>query len=490
MALRKPIVISDWLKGMSVSPYGAFAQMRGLDPHRIEGIVTIEFAPTPVVFSITQPSLINWTISDKAGVIYFLDNTGKLFSSSSYFTGAQVTGNTTSSATGNGLAYWKNYVFVARNGVVDAYLSPTWTSSLATLEVSRSGVNPLFVAQDDVFYIGNGRYVATITENAGQIFDPSNSATFTFAATAIKLPQDYAVVSFSELGDKLMAGTIFGTPGATTNVKISDIFPIDRVNLNYSLPIRLDDEGINSLLTSNNLLYISSGLKGNLSISNGVSVSELLSVPLDVKERDSVGYWALSIYPDAFDFWGDELFIGVSNISASGQTINPFGVYGLKGKTMRFLGNISAGVNGSSGTRVQITSIYAVSPSEFFVSWASDLTYGVDFFTSSVNRIGSYGAYAETELYFIGSEREPATLEYFDFILKKPLASGDGIRLSYRESGSGDYTTIVTFDFATHGAVSYFSHTISIPNLKIVQFKIEMTCTSTAGPQLRAIIIQ
>src|SRR3990167_8509152 len=103
--LTKPIQISDWLKGMKVSPYAGFSQMRGIDPHRVEGCATIEFTPTPVTFSVTQPSLVRWTISDKAGAIYFLDAGGKLFKTTDYATATQVTGNTTSGASGNGLAY-------------------------------------------------------------------------------------------------------------------------------------------------------------------------------------------------------------------------------------------------------------------------------------------------------------------------------------------------------------------------------------------------
>ena len=166
------------------------------------------------------------------------------------------------------------------------------------------------------------------------------------------------------------------------------------------------------------------------------------------------------------------------------------GVYGFQDKTTRFLGNVSDGKDGSDGTRVLITSIFAVSPNEYFVAWASGTTYGIDYFGPANDRIASYGAYCHSEIFIIGSDRLPETLEFFDIYLSKNMVSGDGIRLSYRLENSGNFTTIATMDFATHGAVNLWSFKYSIPKIKTIQFKVEMTATSTTTPELIMIMAQ
>jgi hypothetical protein len=488
--LSKPITISDWKKGMHISPYAGFSQMRGIDPNKVDGCASIELAPVVVSFTITQPSLINWILSDKSGVVYFLDNTGKVFKTTDYATAVQISGNTTTDSYGNGFAYWKNHIFVARKGVVDAYLSPTWTSALATLSVSQNMNNPMFVGQDDVLYIGNGRFVASISEVAGKTFNAADSTTWEFKATALSLPQDYIITCFAEISDTLMIGTFFGT--SSPNVKVSDIFSWDRdTTHSYSIPIRMNNEGVNSIINNNNTLYISSGYQGDILVSNGVSVSELSKIPLDVKEKNGSSGLRIIVFPDAMEFLGNELLIGASQSALTNtKTDNPIGVFGLLKDTIRYIGNTTLGKDGSDGTAIQITSIHSVNPFEFFVAWATNGTYGVDHIVPSNNKIGSYGAYCESEMYLVGSDREPATLECFDFYLNKPLVSGDGIRLSYRTSASGSYTEIITLDFATYGAVNTYSFQNTITNLKTVQFKLELTATSTTTPELRAIIIK
>ena len=201
----------------------------------------------------------------------------------------------------------------------------------------------------------------------------------------------------------------------------------------------------------------------------------------------------IKVFPDALDFFGDELLVGASQNSAGAtKTENPMGLYGFLKGTARYLGTQSPGEDGSGGTSIlghSITSIYAISTNEFLVAWSKDLTYGIDYYGPANSRITSYGAYLHSELFLIGSDRLLETIEYFDFYLSKPLVSGDGIRLSYRTGNSGDFTTIATMDFATHGAVNTWSFRFSIPKAKILQFKVEMTATSTTTPELIMIAI-
>jgi len=494
--LNKPIIISNWKKGMTLSPYSGFPQMRGLDPHKIDGVVSIGKAPVALTTMGTAVQRVNWTVYGNDTKVYFLDETGKLFITTDYVSYSQIQGTAynaiteSTNAHGNGLLFWKGHILRCRDGLLDAYKisNTTWYYGIVTLTYTNVGLNPMFVGQDDVVYIGNGNTITSI--EAVGTFDASNSATWKLVNSVLTLPQDYAVSSFSELGNNLMIGTKFGVSPVFT--RIADIFPWDRDTAHsFSLPIRIAEGGINAMETKNNLLYISAGYLGNLYVSNGVSVSLLNTVPLDTKQKTgSPSSLYLEVRNDAFDFLDEEIIIGVSQYSTGeNKTENPIGVYGFLAGIVRFLGNGSYGKDGSDGTRIIISSILVIGPDEFFVSWSSGASYGIDYYGPANNMIGSYGSYCHTEIYSVGSERQKATLEFFDFYLSKPLVSGDGIRLSYRTSNSGSFTTIATLDFATHGAVDSFSFTKSLPNIKTIQFRIEMTATGTTTPELRMIII-
>ena len=172
----------------------------------------------------------------------------------------------------------------------------------------------------------------------------------------------------------------------------------------------------------------------------------------------------------------------------SGYTTNPMGVYGYKNGTIRYLGNTSSGKDGSDGTQVKITAIFAISGEEFLIGWMNDTTYGIDYIGVANNRIQSYGAYLISPIYIVGTKRSSSSIEYFDVFLSKELASGEGVRISYRENLTDDFTTIATIDFATYGAISHFTFPKSIPNALMIQVKVELTSTGNSSPEV--ILIQ
>ena len=372
--LKNPIILGNWGRGMKVSPYEGFSQFRGIDPYKIPGVASIERAPVALTGS--GISATYWMAKNSlssSNIIYMLDSAGKLWTTTDYASYTQIQGtayNATTESTaahGNGMVYWKGHVIRIRDAKIDAYKisNTTWTyqftNATADLADTNTDFNPAFVGQDDKVYIGNNQYIAVLAEVAGQTFDCANTATFTFTQKALTLPKDYVVRCFAELGDRLMIGARFGF---TTDTQVSDIFPWDRdTTHSFSLPIRLSDEGINSMETANNVLYISSGYGGKIYVSNGVSVSPFAQIPLDVKEKNgSPSGLRIKVYPDGMAFFGDELLLGIGqNASGSGKTDNPIGVYSFYKGATRYIGNGSYAKDGSDGTRINITSLFAIS---------------------------------------------------------------------------------------------------------------------------------
>ena len=477
---------------MKLSALEGFSQMRGIDPHKVNGVASIERAPVALTAASTAlGSQVNWTVVGPDGVVYFLTNGHLLFSTTIGGTTFSPIAGIPSAGTGNGLAYFKGHIVVVGNQSIDCYKlsNSTWYTLDETLTTSRTGYNPAFVGQDDKLYIGNGQRVARIDVTG--TFDANSTGTYDVVQSALLLPEDYSVSCFGELGDRLMVGTLFGTD--TTNPsKTADIFPWNRDTASsFSLPIRIGDEGVNSMVTSNNLLYISAGIKGTVYVTNGSSTSLVFSVPLDPKENSASTITRFYVKPDAFDFLGDEILLGITQGSdQNNPTHNPIGVYGHFNGATRFIGNGSYAKDGSDGTKVRITSVYSISPSIFYVCWWSASTYGIDYYGTNNSKITSYGAYLHTPLYFVGTPRLKSTIEYFDVFFKKPLVSGDGIKISFRTSDSGSFTLMKTIDFATYGAISSFTFPYSIPNLTMVQFLIEITASSTTTPELIQVVFQ
>ncbi len=483
-------------RGMTISPL-FFTQVRGVNLEK-EGIVRIERAPV-VLTGATLDAIVNWTVITNGGDVYLLTSNGKLWLTTDYTSISQVQGtsyNATTESTnahGNGLAFWKGCIWRARDQLVDYYdiANTTWHYGIKTLKVLRTGLNPMFVGQDDKLYAGNDQYVNVISETSAGSFVPSTEAGLAaIDDDALILPKDYVINCFAELNEKLAIGTIYGT--VQVNTKVADVFLWDRsdTTTSFTTIIRLNEEGINSMLVSNNLLYISAGFSGNIYVSNGISSQSYVNVPLDTKEKTgSPSALYLEVMPDAFDFQGDELLVGASqNVDNATKTENPMGVYGFIGKVARFLGNGSYAKDGSDGTQIKVGSIYSISPNEYLVSWKCGTDYGVDYYGPNNNRIVSYGAYLEGEVHLLGIHINPATIEHFDFYLAKPLVSGDGVRLKYRTSNSGSWTTVATMDSATHTGINFFSFAYTISNIKTIQFRIELTATSTTTPELRTIL--
>lgn len=507
--LKKPIIINNWQSGMKLSALEGFSQFRGIDPYKMPGTASIDHAPVALTGA-TLDGLVNWTVIQPrtfttptpdvpAGTVYFLTGSGKLYKTTDYATLTQVTGNTTTNGTGNGMVYWKGCIWIMRNQYLDYYDidAATWHNGSDTgfaLTTAHAGFNPLWVGQDDVLYIGHGQFVSMIQENSLNSFVPSTAAgvTFTNSETTVvlRLPKDYTVSCFAELGNQLMPGTQFGT--SAVNTKVADIFPWDRNTAHgTSLPIRLNEEGINAMIVADNTLYVSAGYGGTVYVTNGVSASTLSVVPLDTKQKTgSPSALYILVNPDAMEFYGSELLLGVSQGSSSAtKTENPMGVYSLYKGAWRFLGVGSHGKDGSDGTRVVIGSIYSVSPNEFFVGWQAGSSYGVDYYGPANNRVSSYGAYMYSQLYPVSLPQDPDTVESFNIFFKKPLVSGDGLRLSYRTNESGTFKALKTIDYATYKGIDSFYFKQSLPATRMIQFKIELTATSTTTPELIQIIV-
>ena len=123
------------------------------------------------------------------------------------------------------------------------------------------------------------------------------------------------------------------------------------------------------------------------------------------------------------------------------------------------------------------------------------IIYGIDLtLATSYDYNTDYSGYFTTPLYTVGSANSLRKFSEIEFQLARPLRTNEGIRVEYRKDLTASFTTILTCDFATFGAVVSHNTIFSIPTKNIpaceqLQIRISLTGTTTS-PELKSITLR
>lgn len=459
MAYQQPpppdLVINQWQNGIADSPMLGFGDMRNVDILTEPGVAKINWASTKVSGSVVV-DLVKWIVKNPVnGDLFGLGDAGNVYTSTDGgSTWSVVAGNTKTSSNGNGLGIFKDYLIVVRNTAVDAYgplsSSPAWTSNFASVS-SDTNYHPVLYGQDDILYIGNTRYIASLQEVSGQTFAPGTGATFTFTAAALTLPANYKVKCLAELGKYLVMGTWIGS--SIYENKTADLFLWDRSSTSFQLPLRLSENGINQIVNVRNRIYIVAGTSHRVYITDGTTIAPLKDVPQFLTGLDQLGGLYLDPMPGAIMVHGGRVFTAIS-AGTSSSTIKGIGAWSINNEaaTLNFENQISTGITSSSNS-LKIGALFSNSRDIYLMSWRDNTTYGIDMIGNSA-RYTSYAAYVDSALYRVGTPNNKKQFTSVELQLAAPLATGQGIRLYYRFSDTDSYTQIGgDIDFATYGAI-------------------------------------
>lgn len=413
-------------------------------------------------------------------------------------------GNATGS--GQGLEIWKGYLFaIGDSGVISVYgalsdvgNTAAWTATWKTATGSDTFTCPTIAGSDDILYIAQGRYISRV-EEAVAPFAPGTGASYTWTDTALTLPSGYRIRCMCENGVELAIGTWIGSSGLSTifaaalEVKKADLFFWDRSDTTFRIPVHIEENGVNALISLNNFVYAMCGHEGRMYVTNGTSAELFASIPMSVFDRQQDVDHHLFFFPNAIAYHKGRILVGVSSgDTTSSATLSPLGVYSIdpKGGAIMMEQNVFSGNTGASGT-IGIGSIISISEQDLLVGIYYD---GSQTYPGSINRLiaGStrYGtsAFVESGLYSVGSSKEKATFNVIEFSFGKTLSS-ESVRLSYRRTSTGSYTTICTVNSSTvisdGSSTKYQVETPLLSDLTDVQFKVELLCAdSLSSPEL------
>jgi hypothetical protein len=489
-------------QGIAQSPHVGFADVRGLDIFTIPGICRLNNSLKTTCNAGVITGLVKWIVRDPAtpANIYALDADGKVYQSTdSGVTFAVLAGNTTTNAHGNGLAIYKNYLFVARDTAMDLYgplsSSPAWRNGWAGLTMDSDTLfHPMLVSKlDDSLYGGAGRYVFSVTENVGQTFTWDNVATYTATAQHLALPTGYRIKCLEELGNNLMIGTWKGT--TITDFKVADVFNWDGTSTTYGQPMMLNENGINAMLVLGNNLYLLAGVDGKIYRSDGINAVIVGQIPSSIANIEGSKY--LEPFPGAFVNYKGRPTFGVS--SGGSTYTGGMGVYSLqetsKGNILTNEHNLAYfGTSGNDGTTavIKIGALLSIARDKLLVGGQDGTNYEIDI-TDTSNRVTGYAGYFDTPLYRVGNRNNKYKIKEIEITFTNELAANEGIRISYRVNLTDSFTTLKTYDYTVIGAD--ISRVVNIlPDDEIrpsefVQFRIALTGTTTT-PHLSSVIFR
>lgn len=413
MAEKFTIRIDSVLGGETSFKYfskneGQFTKSLGIDPD-MEATVGDNTAsgflvpvPSTKISSATITAEPLWQVTNpKDELVYVYDQSGKVYSVdlSTYTVTALNSGNALSSASGNGAAYYDNYIYFAKNADICRYgplngavgfTENYWTSSLSltaptnttypAIKIGTSKVpnHPMHVHVDDKLYFGdvtsgNLGIVSYIkTSKASVEGDTNNGSTY----NALDLGQGIWPTALESYGTDLVIAGFEGSVSSGRSVgKKAKLYFWDTIGSSFQKEVELPDPLCSALLNVNGILYAFTGNPGD----SGVRVLRFIGG----YTFEEVGYLEDSQPPfegAVASVMGKVLFGGYST------SMGDFGcLYALGSK----VSGVSTGLftpmraTATTGTGTGVLSIAIpentnLTDTQYFLGWRDGTNFGID----------------------------------------------------------------------------------------------------------------
>lgn len=415
--------------------------------------------------------------------------------------------NTYQDAYGNGMVYMQTansgggldgWIFIWRNGEIDYLVTETNGVAKTASQLSWVyGWNPNTGTTNQTGYLFTGttnilsheayitpdgrlsycdgyrivRFYQTDTVGPTN-FDPTNTGTYTFNTYPLLPPTDTAQC-LQYLGSYLYIG-------GNNNI----LYPWDMVQTQYSIPpILLPESNTINLVTVGQIMYIFTGNRGNIYITNGSQATWWTKVPDHLS----------GIVQPTFTWGGatailNKLYFGISATSNGTSTVLPgyAGIWGADLVTKGvFVSNVFKGSSSATATGLLAMNTSTDAGTTFtgygvFATYSDGTNSGVEG-PSNVPYTNST-AVIETEVIPIGTFNKPRDLNQIEYKLVTPMKSGDSITVYARQAFDGTYAQVFT-----DNTVGHFSNTFpnNFLNPQWLQFKAVLNTAGTTTSYVR-----
>lgn len=396
----------------------------------------------------------------RTGYYFAIDSNGKVWNTKGSNSIYLLTGNGTTGAEGNGIALFKTsdglktYLFAFRNAKIDVVnvfgdteiKAASWTNDWKSLNsgVGSGNTHNTILAQDNITYFCDDRYVGSIVENAGSVFDPATAGTYTFNNQALNLPLNEITYCFEELGTKLLIG----------GLSFNKIYPWDRISPSFTLPIPVPEVGIYRMKNVGNLIYIFAGRKGNIYTTQGTYAKLFKTIPGYIKNNGNPTNATPITWGDVYSRSNGAMLVGLGTITASNSGIH------LLYPDARMVQD-----NTPYGGSTNVTALWA--DTDFYIIGYAG---GMDYMDTSMYAAGTYASVYHSALYRVGNKTQKAGYSQVEVQLAKPASSGN-VRVGWRFDTSTAFTTNSGTTFTSDGTTTSFQNSewglIDVENIQL-----------------------
>ena len=420
-----------------------------------------------------NPGAINHIVQDSnTSVRFFQDSNGRVWYLASgavlmkllvnaVLDNAVVGSASLANSTGNGIVTFlvsdssATYLFAFRNALIDVINvfavtnqeTPVWSNAWQTMNTAGSTSNRhhAIVAQDNIIYYTDGRFIGSIKEISGQVFAPGSSSTYTWTSQALDTSLNEVLVHLEELNVNLLAA------GSTFN----KIYPWDRVSDSYNLPLVVPENNVYRIKNLGNLVYILAGGVGNIYTTQGTYVRFFKKIPEHLTNNSG------TITSNPISWGGIDIVNGALIFGMSVQTSGNSGVYKLYPDGRLVIDQIPT--TAGNATALQVTD------NLYYVGFANGANL-----TNTV-RYSSFEGIMQSQFYRVATKTAKAQFSTLEVVIAQPASSGN-VRIKYRvdtSSAFGNFPNGAT-SFAADSSTTTFSADIGLMNLENIQVQAEI----------------
>ena len=467
----------------------------------------------PIAWAASNRGTAEWSfyVLDAAGFLWVWIDWNGSGKSTTWEAAMASISDTKSNTIGNaGLFCYGGYVIVATDQLYfksQTNLKTAWTAFTTPASLLNAGYNHTsLVGHDSVAYICDTNQLASLTVIAGKdqsYFDPTNSATYTFTDSALVFPETEISNSLAELGTDLIIGCWSSNLYRWNRTPIS-IGGGQSIN-SFFYPVILPETYVQQLLTVNNLVYVFCGSKGNVYVTNGTTVSSVLTIP---------DYVTQQIEP--YFIWGGVMFLR-GRIWFSVQDSNS-----KAGGVWSFVPSISNYLEQDTGVGIRLeaqntyntyagmaTLLFAPSSmksqypnqangqqalgAQYWAAWddgsaGAGLTpYGIDYSATTPYINGQ--TIVETDLVSAGEVlgAQKKTFSNCEFKLAAPLAANESVVVNFRTDLTSSFTTAGTVQM--NGVSGVITPSL-FAGAQWIQLEVILTSTTTTPSFVRLVQIR
>lgn len=480
-------------EGIGLDPYSGPNRLNQVDLS-VPGEVAVGF---PITTSSTSGVTLGKPISRatkiQGGAVsayYILDDTGHVFSVSSYngtWTYLSNNATLTGASSLDAICFFSygnsggGYLFKFRNTSIDYWDGSVWVNGWKS--ITGACQHYAISGQDQSVYFCNNSAIGSILQNAGQTFDPTNVATYTFNTSALVLPNYDQAQSIAEQSTNLLTGG-----------SLNAIYPWDRLSTSYTFPIFLAENYIKRMVTANTTVYIFAGNttgRGRIYVTNGTNANLFFKIPDYITgQQDPYFEWGDAMWHRnslVFGFFAESNSSSVLLLEEVWAIDLDTNVYGNPTESsFRSVSSISS-ATGKAKASVLIPIVNTAVPGfGYIVAWDDNgTTPGIGY---SGTAAGTGSASIISDLIPIGTFLNKATNVNTEYKLRSPLQSGESITITPVVDGTNG--TALTFSPTPTTGIFSGVAPVTWQGAQWLQFQVAMTGNNaSSGVRLREIRI-